>query len=1000
MASIETKTRSLPMKNSSKRKTEREMKTSDNQMENNGHEDLETNKGLLELRRVLKVISAVPRGLNPHIKKFIHAVLSLKVVQSDDGAAGSLRGTQAVPSLSLEVLITQLDKTLEKIQVTNSHGQQLNMDYYLTLLFIYGLALIERGTKQDYSKARSKFMTMKMEIQKKEECRNFLSLVYFGCGLLLGTQNRYNGGLLEFQKSKQEIKDNNENWYAIDHRKDEDLPETFPDLLDEYIKKYENLIEKGTICSSLDCERSCEADILKKSKYKGFVHLICSENCSIYFHKLCWEKLKKINYSGKSDESFSEKRCLKKGCIGNIIKMQKCEEPVNFNILFDISKKDKYTQSCFKKFKTLPVTEATNIQKLNLKGKGVTVKTGPNSQSYNPEEIFQNEMLEQDASPIDSIKDMKSDPEELPAETLKDENSALRGSAMKTFKDVQESAQVNNKSKKKKKNKTKKNKEMNKEHGPNVPRKEDQAEKIKELNSQPSNEPEGKNPCHLQCDAAADRESNNPARSDTSNFPDQGSRNKATAKHVTNQEETWELQHQQQLLLLEAQKHCANFKREAEITIFHLQQKLEQIKEKDKIIADLNQQVSSGNHKISKLQQEIHSKDFEIRKLKDKLASERSQWEKEKNKLEAKAKKCLTKLNGETNRAIIAEVGFLQSRRDFGLYQLEQTENECLLQLRRVTNMALSNPESLQLKAAVDSWDAIVTDIRNKIAFCKTKYSEQITLVKNGCPLNCLLPVQIPPPPPPPSPDIVMQHFLGKHIMKENSLRTFSNFPQPASLYTGVVSTASQSTSPLVTVAQPTQGPVLEAGISEAILGNERIMLSWERIMEKLKTAFPEYNKKELTDLLRKLKDANGRSLTGLTFDEIVRRVSQMIEPVRSQSQVQGGQSADSIPPSRPQPQPQPIIDQPPHSAWRPLNPQVPVVWEGTKNLGDEEELCVICHDNLTPENLFVLACAHKFHSQCIKPWLKKQGTCPTCRLYVVLPEEFPSLPSRHIPKM
>ncbi|XP_036602052.1 E3 ubiquitin-protein ligase DZIP3 [Trichosurus vulpecula] len=970
------------MENHTERKTERQTKTSANQMEKNTREDPITSKGLLELRRVLKVISAVPRGLNPHIKEFIHTALSLQVVQDDDGAADNLRGVPAVPSLSLEVLITQLDMTLEKIRAANCN-RQLNVDYYLTLLFIYGLALIERGTKQDYSEARSKFMTMKMEIQKKDDRRNFLSLVYFGCGLLLVTQKRYNGGLLEFQKSRQEIKDSNENWYGIDPIKEEDLPETFQDLLDDYIKKYENHIEKGTICSSPDCERSCEADILKKSKYKGFVHLVCSENCNIYFHKTCWEKLKNINHSGKSDESFSKKTCLKKGCIGNIVKMQKCEGPGVFNILFDILKKDECGQSCFKKFKTLPVTEATKIQKLNLKGKG-----------YNPEEIFQDEILEQNASPIDSIKDMKSDPEELPAEIPKDEKSAPSESSVESIKDVQESAQVNNKSKKKRKNKTKKNKELNKEHSPNILRKEEQVEKIQELNPHLSNGPEKKNPCDLQSHPAAEKEFCSPAQSDTPDFPDQGSRDRSTTKHVKSQEETREQQQQQ---LWEARRQCADFKKQLEAMILQWQQKQVQIKEKDKVIAGLNQQVSSGNHKVSKLQQEIQAKDSEIRKLKEKLASERCQWEREKNKLEAKAKKCLSKLNGETNRAITAEVWFLQSRRDFGLHQLEQTERECLLQLIRATTMASSHPESLQLKAAVESWDTIVADVRNKIAFSRTQYNEQIALVKNGYPLNCLPPVQIPPPPP--SPDILMQHFLGKHFMKESSLRAIPNPPQLASSYSGVGSTASQARPPLVTgMAQSLQVPVLETGISEAVMGNERIKISWERIMDKLKTAFPEYSRKELTDLLRKLKDANGRSLTGLTFDEIVRRVSQMIEPKRSQNQVKGVQSADSIPPSHPQPKPS--VDQPPRSAWRPLNPQVPVAWEGTKNLGDEEEPCVICHDNLTPENLSVLACAHKFHSQCIKPWLKQQGTCPTCRLYVVLPEEFPGLPSRHIPKI
>ncbi|XP_043847065.1 E3 ubiquitin-protein ligase DZIP3 [Dromiciops gliroides] len=999
------------MENHTKRKTEKQMKMSANQMEKNMYEDLITNKGLLELRRVLKVISTVPRGLNPHIKEFIHTALSLQAVQSDDGAADSLKGGQAVPSLSLEVLITQLERTLEKIQAANCNGHQLNMDYYLTLLFLYGLALIERGTKQDFSEAKSKFMTMKMKIQKKEDCRNFLSLVYFGCGLLLGTQKRYNGGLLEFQKSKQEIKDNNENWYGIDHIKDEDLPQTFQDLLDDYIKKYENHIEMETICSSPDCERSCEADIFKKSKYKGFVHLICSENCSIYFHRICWEKLKNINHSGKSDESFCEKTCLKKGCTGNIVKMRKCEGLGVFVNLFDVSKKDECMQSCLKKSKTLPATEATKIQKLNLKGKGVAVKSGLNSHSYNPEEVFQDEILEQNASPINSIKDMKSDPEELPGGIPKDEKSAPSESSIESIKDVQESAQVNSKSKKKKKNKTKKNKEPNKEHSPNVFRNKEEAGKVQELNPQLSNGPEKKNPCDLQCAPAAEEESCCPTQSDTPDFPDQGSRNKPTPKHVKSQEGTREQllreqqqqqeqeqqQQQQQQQLWEARRQCADLKKQLEVMILQWQQKQGQLKEKDKIISGLNQQVSSGNHKVSKLQQELQAKDSEIRKLKEKLASERSQWEREKNKLEAKAKKCLSKLNGETNRAITAEVWFLQTRRDFDLHQLEQTEREYLVQLIRATTMASSHPESLQLKAAVESWNTIVADVRNKIALSRTQYNEQITLVKNGYPLNCLPPIQIPPPPP--NPDILMQHFLEKNIMKENSLRTTPNSPQFASSYSGASSAASQARPPLVTgMAQPTQVPVLGTGISEAILGNERTKISWERIMDKLKTAFPEYSRMELTDLLRKLKDANGRSLTGLTFDEIVRRVSQMIEPKRSQNQLQGVQSADSIPPSHPQPKP--TIDQPPRSAWRPLNPQVPVAWEGTKNLGDDEEPCVICHDNLTPDNLCVLACAHKFHSQCIKPWLKRQGTCPTCRLYVVLPEEFPGLPSRHIPKI
>ncbi|KFH71922.1 hypothetical protein MVEG_02216 [Podila verticillata NRRL 6337] len=42
---------------------------------------------------------------------------------------------------------------------------------------------------------------------------------------------------------------------------------------------------------------------------------------------------------------------------------------------------------------------------------------------------------------------------------------------------------------------------------------------------------------------------------------------------------------------------------------------------------------------------------------------------------------------------------------------------------------------------------------------------------------------------------------------------------------------------------------------------------------------------------------------------------------------------------------------------------------------------CSVCKDDFTKEdNLLQLPCKHIFHEDCIKPWLKVSGTCPTCR--------------------
>ncbi|KAB1284035.1 E3 ubiquitin-protein ligase DZIP3 [Camelus dromedarius] len=154
-------------------------------------------------------------------------------------------------------------------------------------------------------------------------------------------------------------------------------------------------------------------------------------------------------------------------------------------------------------------------------------------------------------------------------------------------------------------------------------------------------------------------------------------------------------------------------------------------------------------------------------------------------------------------------------------------------------------------------------------------------------------------------------------------------------------------------IAWTVPAPVGEAVPPSTGLGSDLPMRNWEKITERLKTAFPQQTRKELTDFLRKLKDTHGKSLSGLTFDEIVNKISQFIDPKRSQDDEE-----------------------------------------------EEEEPCVICHENLSPENLSVLPCAHKFHSQCIRPWLMQQGTCPTCRLHVLLPEEFPGHPSRQLPKI
>nr|XP_026250481.1 E3 ubiquitin-protein ligase DZIP3 isoform X2 [Urocitellus parryii] len=1124
---------------------------------------------LLEVKKLLNAINTLPKGVIPHIKKFLQEDFSFQTMQREV-AANSQNGEEIVPALTLRFLITQLETALRNIQATNYTAYQINIGYYLTLLFLYGVALTERGKKEDYTEAENKFLVMKMVIQENEICENFMCLVYFGRGLLRCAQKRYNGGLLEFHKSLQEIGDTSDHWFDIDPTEDGDLPTTFKDLLNNFIKTTESNIMKQTICSYLDCERSCEADILKNTNYK----------------------------------SFSGKKCLKEGCTGDMVRMLQCDVPGIVKILFEVVRKDEYITienlgASYKKLMSLKITDTDIRPKISLKfntkdempifkldynyfyhllhiiiisgtdivrqifdeampppllkkellihknvlesyynhlwtnhplGGSWHLLYPPNKElpqskqfdlclllalikhlnvfpapkkGWNMEppssdlsksadilrlckyrdillsEILMNGLTESQFSsiwkkvsdillrlgmkqedidkvkenPIENIsldyhqlsiylgipvpeiiqrmlscyqqgialqsitgsqrieiEELQNEEEELSppfmeyninvksnteiqlAEMSKDGASIPSESSTESIKDLQE---VKSKPKKKKKTKNKKNKDSKEEQVSYMVEKEEQLKK-EQTNPQLIGRFMKDDASDIQEDSASEDKFYSLDELHILDMIEQGSTGKVTTDYGETEKER--LAHQRQLYKLHYQ--CEDFKRQLKTVTFRWQENQMQIKKKDKIIASLNQQVAFGINKVSKLQRQIHAKDNEIKNLKEQLSMKRSQWEMEKLNLESTIKTYLSKVNAETSRALTAEVYFLQCRRDFGLLHLEQTEKECLNQLARVTHMAASNLESLQLKAAVDSWNAIVTDVRNKIAFLRTQYNEQISKVKQGFALSSLPPVQLPPPPP--SPEILMQQFLGRPLVKESFFRPILTVPQMPPVCSGVISTAGQPRTPLMTgIAWTMPAPVGETVPPGTGLGNDPSLMNLERITDRLKTAFPQQTRKELTDFLRKLKDSHGKTLSGLTFDEIVYKISQFIDPKKSQSQGKSVPNGNCASPSHTSSQPN--APQTPKPAWKPLSSQSSATWEGANNLDneeEEEEPCVICHENLSPENLSVLPCAHKFHSQCIRPWLMQQGTCPTCRLHVLLPEEFPGHPSRQLPKV
>ncbi|XP_042500234.1 ERAD-associated E3 ubiquitin-protein ligase HRD1A-like [Macadamia integrifolia] len=64
------------------------------------------------------------------------------------------------------------------------------------------------------------------------------------------------------------------------------------------------------------------------------------------------------------------------------------------------------------------------------------------------------------------------------------------------------------------------------------------------------------------------------------------------------------------------------------------------------------------------------------------------------------------------------------------------------------------------------------------------------------------------------------------------------------------------------------------------------------------------------------------------------------------------------------------------------------------EELNASDATCIICHEEMVRAKK--LLCGHLFHVNCLRSWLERQHTCPTCRALVVPPENGITASGRH----
>lgn len=333
----------------------------------------------------------------------------------------------------------------------------------------------------------------------------------------------------------------------------------------------------------------------------------------------------------------------------------------------------------------------------------------------------------------------------------------------------------------------------------------------------------------------------------------------------------------------------------------------------------------------------------------------------------------------DQRRSLTAQLSVLQSRKDHGLRCLGARLFEGKMMMKHMTEALHSFPSAVLL-SAIDDLKRFICDVEDKIRNTEMEFDSQMNEVKKGTRLCSLPPVSVPSPPAPPAAPVIFPAAL------QQSHYTHMRDP-PGSVRASRTPTPTGRSTPQPAERHP------EESVSRAA-SNQQPLTVYERMLERLNMMFPHYNRQVLNKFIQEVRFANGGALNTLTYDDVINRVAQQIldhqENMRERMNVMVGDMRDPVAQG----------STPSESSGRAAGTQV---W---KNVSEKhrnaalalnmEDPCIICHEDMSAEDVCVLECRHSFHRQCIKSWLKEQSTCPTCREHALLPEDFPVLPGKH----
>ncbi|XP_069058643.1 E3 ubiquitin-protein ligase TTC3-like [Pleurodeles waltl] len=458
----------------------------------------------------------------------------------------------------------------------------------------------------------------------------------------------------------------------------------------------------------------------------------------------------------------------------------------------------------------------------------------------------------------------------------------------------------------------------------------------------------------------------------------------------------------------------------------------------------------------------IEEKEQHYKRLLNEFLESSNKFENEKLKFEENIKKCKDSILESKKRASASEVTVLENQKNIEIFKLCCAMSSCEANLHFLHSVGTSASAPGHLGSQIISWNNYLSSIKNEIQNIQSQFEVRIDLVKSGAKLSSLQPVQVETFQSPPSIFIMQSNTLIDYpaVLTYSSASQLHNslFPEYSSSVSlgsvpqegGNTETSSNSTpldhssfevlnvsggcppskqatfnqsfqpdvnnpglggSSSISDVQPLASQVVNAGIAKKDQKNP-----YDKLIAQLNAIFPHYDGAELSSFVKATRAKNGNNFSGLEFCEVISRVTEFIldyqsktsshreTHITSDSLGQAGSErnegtncvnvngAKGNPPSTmfvsQSTQPWKCVKETPKSSWGKSN----------ESALPDDEPCIICHEELRQNIICVLECGHQFHKHCIKTWLNAQSTCPTCRVHVLLNEDFPVLRSRKRP--